>query len=64
MFAGEIGCKDVDWIQLTRDRVQRRTVMNTAMNIRIRNSRQAERLSASQVGFWPLELDNRRFGLL
>jgi hypothetical protein len=31
----EIGCGDVDWINLALDRAQRRALLNTVMNIRV-----------------------------
>jgi hypothetical protein len=30
-----IGFVDVDWINLAQNRVQRRTILNTVMNIRV-----------------------------
>jgi hypothetical protein len=30
----EIGCEDMDWIQLVQDRVQWRTFVNTVKNLR------------------------------
>jgi hypothetical protein len=31
----EIGWEDMDWMHLTRDRIQWRTVVNTVMNLRV-----------------------------
>jgi hypothetical protein len=28
-----IGCESLDWIQLTQDRIQRRSVVNMVMNL-------------------------------
>jgi hypothetical protein len=30
-----IGCDDVDWIDMAKDRDQRRALVNTVMNIRV-----------------------------
>jgi hypothetical protein len=31
----EIGCDDIDWIDLAQDRNQWRTLVNTAINLRV-----------------------------
>jgi hypothetical protein len=31
----EVGCEGVDWIQLTQDTDQRRTHLNTVLNLRV-----------------------------
>jgi hypothetical protein len=35
MYLNEIGCEDVNWIHLARDRVQWRTLVNTVMKLRV-----------------------------
>jgi hypothetical protein len=34
MFIKETDSKDVDWIHVAQDRIQRRTLVNTAMKLR------------------------------
>jgi hypothetical protein len=31
----EVGCEDMDWIELTQDRDRRRALMNAVMSIRV-----------------------------
>jgi hypothetical protein len=34
-MAGEVGCGDVDWIGLAKDRNRRRAVVNSVLNLRV-----------------------------
>jgi hypothetical protein len=34
MYLDDIGCKDVDWIELARDRIQWRAFVNKMMELR------------------------------
>jgi hypothetical protein len=35
MDLGEVGCGDVDWISLAKDRNRRRALVNSILNLRV-----------------------------
>jgi hypothetical protein len=44
MDLGEVGCGDVDWIGLAKDRKRRRALVNSVLNLRV--PRNAGKLSS------------------